>query len=180
MNSASTISQVWLLVSALVTAAAVITLVVAGVRRCWWAALSDTDPLWRASGLFTGLALLLLAVVGAEAFWSTRVVPHAGWITIGAVAAALLLWAASMWTDRAPSDALVPGRSGTRPHRTAWWLGVWLVLASWSVLTWVPPRMAGTAVPSATHLLVVWAVVVAGGAVLLLGLRVVLRRGKTA
>ena len=29
-------------------------------------------------------------------------------------------------------------------------------------------------------LLVVWAVVVAGGAVLLLGLRVVLRRGKTA
>ena len=123
MNPASATAQVWLLFSALVGAVTVVVLVVAGLRRCWWSLRSDHDPLWRAAGLACGLALLALAAMAAGCLLAATLVPGAKWAAILAALTTVLLWAASLWSDRAPDGLAWPGRpTGGHTARSGLWV----------------------------------------------------------
>ena len=175
MNPASAITQVWLLVSALVGTVTVVVLVTAGLRRGWWSLRSDHDPLWRAAGLAWGLALLALAAMAAGCLLAATLVPGAGWITVLAAVAAVLLWAASLWSDRAPDGLAWPGRPTGRPHRPIWTVGVWILAASWVLLYWSASQMGAPDPPTVTHRVAVGAgVLVVGG--LLIGVAQAVRR----
>lgn len=161
MNPASSASQIWLLISAADTLASIVALVVLGVRRCWRSARADADPLWRAGGFAIGLGLLALSLVVATSGSITSVWAGGLVALIGATAA--VLWAASMWTDRAPVGELVPGRYTTRPHRTLWLVGVWGVLATWGLLWWMAARMGAAQTPEVAYLVNVIVAVLLGG-----------------
>lgn len=175
MNPASAITQVWLLVSALVGTVIVVVLVTAGLRRGWWSLRSDHDPLWRAAGVAWSVALLALAALAAGFLLSTVLVPGAKWAAILAALTTVLLWAASLWSDRAPDGLVWPGRPTSRPHRPAWAAGVWLIAASWALLYWSASQMGAPDPPTVTHLVAVGAgVLVVGG--LLIGVAQAVRR----
>src|SRR5699024_8213535 len=130
VNPASATAQVWRLLSALVGAVTVAVLVAAGLRRCWWSLRSDHHPLWRAAGVAWGVALLALAAMAAGFLLAATPVPGARWIAMLAAVAAIVLWAASILTGRAPDGQAWPGRPTARPHRPVWMVGVWLLAAS--------------------------------------------------
>ena len=175
MNPASAITQVWLLVSALVGTVTVVVLVTAGLRRGWWSLRSDHDPLWRAAGLAWGLALLALAAMAAGCLLAATLVPGAKWAAILAALTTVLLWAASLWSDRAPDGLAWPGRPTGRPHRPIWTVGVWILAASWVLLYWSASQMGAPDPPTVTHLVAVGAgVLVVGG--LLIGVAQAVRR----
>lgn len=175
MNPASAITQVWLLVSALVGTVTVVVLVTAGLRRGWWSLRSDHDPLWRAAGVAWSVALLALAALAAGFLLSTVLVPGAKWAAILAALTTVLLWAASLWSDRAPDGLAWPGRPTARPHRPIWTVGVWLLAASWVLLYWSASQMGAPDPPTVTHLVAVGAgVLVVGG--LLIGVAQAMRR----
>ena len=152
MNPASAITQVWLLVSALVGTVTVVVLVTAGLRRGWWSLRSDHDPLWRAAGLAWGLALLALAAMAAGCLLAATLVPGAKWAAILAALTTVLLWAASLWSDRAPDGLAWPGRPTARPHHPVWAVGVWLLAASWALLYWSASQMGAPDPPTVRHL----------------------------
>ena len=163
MNPASATAQVWLLFSALVGAVTVVVLVVAGLRRCWWSLRGDHDPLWRAAGVTWGVTLLALAALAAGFLLSAALVPGAGWITVLAAVAAVLLWAVCVWTGRAPDGLAWPGRPTARPHRPIWTVGVWIVAASWVLLYWSASQMGAPDPPTGSYLAGVSAAVMVVG-----------------
>ena len=176
MNPASAITQVWLLVSALVGTVTVVVLVAAGLRRCWWSLRSDHDPLWRAAGLAWGVALLALAAMAAGFLLAATLVPGAGWIMMLAAVAAVLLWAVCVWTGRAPDGLVWPGRPTARPHRPIWTVGVWILAASWVLLYWSASQMGAPDPPTVTHLVAVGAGVLVVGGLLIVVAQAALRR----
>lgn len=164
MNPASAITQVWLLVSVLVGTVTVVVLVTAGLRRGWWSLRSDHDPLWRAAGLAWGVTLLALAALAAGFLLSAALVPTAGWTAPAAAVTAVVLWAVSIWTGRAPDGLVWPGRPTARPHHPAWAVGVWLLAASWALLYWSASQMGAPDPPTVKNLAGVSAgVLVVGG-----------------
>ena len=175
MNPASATAQVWLLFSALVGAVTVAVMVAAGLRRCWWSLRGDHDPLWRAAGVTWGVTLLALAALAAGFLLSATLVPGAKWAAILAALTTVLLWAASLWSDRAPDGLAWPGRPTARPHHPIWTVGVWIVAASWVLLSWSASQMGAPDPPTVTHRVAVGAgVLVVGG--LLIGVAQAVRR----
>ena len=176
MNPASATAQVWLLLSALVGAVTVAVLVAAGLRRCWWSLRSDHQPLWRAAGLAWGVALLALAAMAAGFLLAAAPVSGARWIAMLAAVSAVVLWAASILTGRAPDGPPWPGRPTARPHRPAWMVGVWLLAASWALLYWSAAQMGAPDPPTGTYLAGVSAAVLVVGGLLVGVAQAALRR----
>ncbi len=170
MNTASATGTVWMVGMVVLSIISFTGLTVLGIRRCLWSVITSGARSWRAAGFLVGVGLLGLAVV-VLGLWLSDAVARAGLVVLLAVAAvALVLWSWCMWTDRAPVGEWIPGRYVSSPHRSAWLIGVYLVLATWGLALWLTTPPADPAQspvgPEPMEILVVSAVTLVGGGLL--------------